>query len=302
MNSKFRLTGFGKRACAAAAVRLSDRSSSSRVSCGWIWQPAVDHHRVGGRGDGRRGDSCRHCCRSPFQLCYGTLQRRCHRRTLREQPRFRHSSRQAPRWQRAFSTPETTAESSFVLKKTHLVTSATSTLLRIDSNNFGASNLYQNQTVGCGEGFDFSTYAYYVEVALSRTVENASAGIASIQIGKADLCLAPSANSGSAERQGSTSAGLSAPALTLPSCCHDADPTNRPPSGKIANEKGSDVGGVTTSSRVTTGSVAGLRKYSHAGIAIMPTAISEIDATIHAARARAGATSSAPISRLRLTD
>ena len=80
------------------------------------------------------------------------------------------------------------------LKKTHLVTSATSTLLTIDSNNFGASNLYQNQTVGCGEGFDFSTYAYYVEVALSRTVENASAGIASIQIGKADLCLAPSAN------------------------------------------------------------------------------------------------------------
>ena len=80
------------------------------------------------------------------------------------------------------------------LRRTHLVTSATSTLLTIDSNNFGASNLYQNQTVGCGQGFDFSTYAYYVEVALSRTAANASAGIASIQIGKADLCLAPSAN------------------------------------------------------------------------------------------------------------
>jgi hypothetical protein len=80
------------------------------------------------------------------------------------------------------------------LRRTDLVTSATSTLLTIDSNNFGASNLYQNQTVGCGQGFDFSTYAYYVEVALSRTAENASAGIASIQIGKADLCLAPWAN------------------------------------------------------------------------------------------------------------
>jgi hypothetical protein len=34
----------------------------------------------------------------------------------------------------------------------------------------------------------------YVEVTLSRTAENASAGIASIQIGKADLCLAGSAN------------------------------------------------------------------------------------------------------------
>ena len=80
------------------------------------------------------------------------------------------------------------------LRRTNLATSATSTLLTIDSNNFGASNLYQNQTVGCGQGFDFSTYAYYVEVALSRTADNASAGIASIQIGKADLCLANSAN------------------------------------------------------------------------------------------------------------
>ena len=76
------------------------------------------------------------------------------------------------------------------LKRTHLVTSATSTLLTIDSNNFGASNLYQNQSVGCGLGFDFSTYAYYVEVALSRTAANASAGNASIQIGKSDLCIA----------------------------------------------------------------------------------------------------------------
>jgi len=77
------------------------------------------------------------------------------------------------------------------LRRTDLVTSATSTLLTIDSNNFGASNLYQNQSVGCGQGFDFSTYAYFVEVTLSRTAVNAPAGIASIQIGTADLCLAP---------------------------------------------------------------------------------------------------------------
>jgi hypothetical protein len=66
--------------------------------------------------------------------------------------------------------------------------------LTIDSNHFGASNLYQNQSVGCGQGFDFSNYAYFVEVALSRTADNASAGIASIQIGKADQCIAASAN------------------------------------------------------------------------------------------------------------
>ena len=77
------------------------------------------------------------------------------------------------------------------LRRTDLVTSATSTLLTIDSNNFGASNLFQNQSVGCGQGFDFSTYAYFVEVTLSRTAVNAPAGIASIQIGTADLCLAP---------------------------------------------------------------------------------------------------------------
>jgi hypothetical protein len=80
------------------------------------------------------------------------------------------------------------------LKRTNLITSATSTMLTIDSNNFGASNLYQNQTVGCGQGFDFSQYAYYVEVTLSRTAANASAGIASIQIGKAGLCLAAAGN------------------------------------------------------------------------------------------------------------
>ncbi len=76
------------------------------------------------------------------------------------------------------------------LRRTNLLTSATSTMLTIDSNNFAASNLYQNQTVGCGQGFDFSLYSYFVEVTLSRTAANASAGIASIQIGKADLCLA----------------------------------------------------------------------------------------------------------------
>lgn len=90
-----------------------------------------------------------------------------------------------------FLDPGNTSRVIVRLRRTHLLTSATSTLLTIDSNNFGASNLYQNQTVGCGQGFDFATYAYFVEVVLSRTVNNATAGIASIQIGKADQCLAP---------------------------------------------------------------------------------------------------------------
>jgi hypothetical protein len=76
------------------------------------------------------------------------------------------------------------------LKKTSLATSATSTLLTIDSNAFASSNLYQTQSVACGEGFDFSRYAYYVEVTLSRTAANTSAGIASVQIGKTDGCIA----------------------------------------------------------------------------------------------------------------
>jgi hypothetical protein len=90
-----------------------------------------------------------------------------------------------------FLDPGNTSRVVVRLRRTHLLTSATSTLLTIDSNNFAASNLYQNQTVGCGQGFDFSTYAYFVEVVLSRTVDNTSAGIASIQIGRADACLAP---------------------------------------------------------------------------------------------------------------
>jgi hypothetical protein len=79
------------------------------------------------------------------------------------------------------------------LKKTNLLTSATSTVLTIDSNTFASSNLYQTQSVACGEGFDFARYAYYVEVTLTRTVANTSAGIASIQIGKTDGCIAQSA-------------------------------------------------------------------------------------------------------------
>ena len=89
MNSEFRLTGVWEtRRCGRGCSDCSDRSSARSVSCGWIWQPAVDHHRVGGRGDGRRGDECRHCCRSQFELCNGTLQRRCHRRTFRDQSQF----------------------------------------------------------------------------------------------------------------------------------------------------------------------------------------------------------------------
>jgi hypothetical protein len=80
------------------------------------------------------------------------------------------------------------------LKKTDLLTSATTTLLTIDSNSFAASNVYQNQTRGCGEGFDFARYAYYVEVTLSRTVLNTSAGIASIQVGKAAQCIGAASN------------------------------------------------------------------------------------------------------------
>jgi hypothetical protein len=93
-----------------------------------------------------------------------------------------------------FLDPGNTSRVIIRLRRTHLITSATTTMLTIDSNNFAPSNVYQNRTVGCGQGFDFSTYAYFVEVVLSRTVNNTSAGIASIQIGKTNQCLAPLAN------------------------------------------------------------------------------------------------------------
>src|SRR5215203_4943841 len=66
----------------------SGRSSARSISCGWIWRPAVDHHRVGGRGNGRWGDECRYCGRSRFGLGNGPLQRRCHGGTFRDQSRF----------------------------------------------------------------------------------------------------------------------------------------------------------------------------------------------------------------------
>ena len=194
MTSKFHLTGFGKRAGAAMAVALALIAAAPEVSQAvgfgnrqWTTIGSAGVAMGGGvtnAGTAAVLDSNSATVRYNVVAVDGLFT------ANPDVPFLATSTSMAAR----FLDPGDNSRVVIRLRRTDLVTSATSTLLTIDSNNFSASNLYQEQTVGCGLGFDFSTYAYYVEVALSRTAENASAGIASIQIGKADLCLAPFAN------------------------------------------------------------------------------------------------------------
>ena len=191
MKSKFRLTGFGKRAGAAGAVALALITAAPGVVLAvgfgnqqWTTIGSAGVAMSGGVTDAGTAavlDSNSATVRYNVVATEGLFA------SNPVAPFLATSTSMAAR----FLDPGNTSRVIVRLRRTHLLTSATSTLLTIDSNNFGASNLYQNQSVGCGQGFDFSTYAYYVEVTLSRTAANASAGIASIQIGKADLCIAP---------------------------------------------------------------------------------------------------------------
>jgi len=194
MNSTFHLKGFGKRARAAVAVALALIAAAPGVAHAvgfghqqWTTIGSAGVAMGGGVTDAGTAavlDSNSATVRYNIVAVDGLFE------PDPDAPFLATSTSMAAR----FLDPGNNSRVIVRLRRTHLITSATSTLLTIDSNNFGASNLYQNQSVGCGPGFDFSTYAYFVEVVLSRTAVNASAGIASIQIGKADLCLAPAAN------------------------------------------------------------------------------------------------------------
>ena len=191
MNAKFRLAGFGKRAGAAGAVALAliaaapavtfavgfgNRQWTTIGSAGVAMGGGVTHAGTAAVLDGANSATVR----------YNVVATEGLFATNPDFPFLATSTSMAVR----FLDPGANSRVIVRLKRTDLVTSATTTLLTIDSNTFAASNLYQNHSVGCGQGFDFSKYAYYVEVALSRTVDNASAGIASIQIGKAGQCIA----------------------------------------------------------------------------------------------------------------
>jgi hypothetical protein len=195
MNAKFHLPGFGKRAGAAGAVTLALIAAAPGVSAQAVGFGNRQWTTIGSAGVAMGGGVTNAGTAAVLNsnsatIRYNVVATEGLFATNPDFPFLATSTSMAAR----FLDPGNNSRVIVRLRRTNLVTSATSTLLTIDSNNFGASNLYQNQTVGCGQGFDFSTYAYFVEVALSRTAENASAGIASIQIGKEDLCLAPSAN------------------------------------------------------------------------------------------------------------
>jgi hypothetical protein len=196
MNSKFHLAGFGKRAAAAGAVALALIAAAPVVShaVGFGTRQWTTIGSAGVAMGGRVTDAGTAAVLdsdSDFATVrYNVVATDGLFATDPNFPFLATSTSMAAR----FLDPGNNSRVLIRLRRTDLVTSATSTMLTIDSNNFAGSNLYQNQTVGCGQGFDFSTYAYFVEVTLSRTVDNTSAGIASIQIGKAGQCLAGPTN------------------------------------------------------------------------------------------------------------
>lgn len=73
------------------------------------------------------------------------------------------------------------------LKRYNLNTGAVSTLLTLDSNTFPANSLYQTQdtSTSCPPGwaFDFLTYAYFIEVTITKSAAGGDPGLSAIQLG-----------------------------------------------------------------------------------------------------------------------
>ena len=146
MNSKFHLTGFGKRAGAAGAVALALIAAAPGVSHAvgfgnrqWTTIGSAGVAMGGGvtnAGTAAVLDSNSATVRYNVVATDGLFA------TNPDFPFLATSTSMAAR----FLDPGNNSRVIVRLRRTDLVTSATSTLLTIDSNNFGASNLYQNQT------------------------------------------------------------------------------------------------------------------------------------------------------------
>src|SRR5262245_18435028 len=171
MSWKFHRTGFGKRAGAAGAVALALIAAAPEVShaVGFgnrQWTTIGSAGVAMGGGVTNAGTAAVLDSNSnSATVRYNVVDVDGLFATNPDHPFLGTSTSMAAR----FLDPGNNSRVDVRLRRTDLVTSATSTLLTIDSNSFGASNLYQTQSVGCGQGFDFSTYAYFVEVALSRS-------------------------------------------------------------------------------------------------------------------------------------
>jgi len=69
------------------------------------------------------------------------------------------------------------------LKQYGLATGTTSTMLTLDSNNFGSDALYQLQSVAtCNKSFNFGENAYFVEATLTKSAAGGAPGLAVIKI------------------------------------------------------------------------------------------------------------------------
>ena len=69
------------------------------------------------------------------------------------------------------------------LKQYSLETGITTTMLTLDSNNFGSDALYQLQSVAtCNKSFNFGENAYFVEATLTKTLAGGAPGLALIKI------------------------------------------------------------------------------------------------------------------------
>ncbi len=80
------------------------------------------------------------------------------------------------------------------LKRAPIEGGNSTTLLKLDSNDYAGSSSFQTQSVtACGDdafSFDFANYAYYIEVTMSRTALPVTPGLASIKIDLSGNCIA----------------------------------------------------------------------------------------------------------------
>ena len=71
------------------------------------------------------------------------------------------------------------------LRRVNLANGQVHNMITIDSNNYAGSSSFQTREVGCGNNFtfDFSQYAFFVEVTMTRTGLPVTPAIASVQLG-----------------------------------------------------------------------------------------------------------------------
>lgn len=90
-----------------------------------------------------------------------------------------------PRMRVLFTDNGANARVKVMLKAVNLQTGVTTTVLELDSNDYGSSSNFQSQTTApcaAAAGFNFSSHAYYIEAQLTRSGALGYPKLAAVQL------------------------------------------------------------------------------------------------------------------------